>query len=155
VIYGAVFLLSLSSLAYEVLLARVFAFTQWHHLAFLVISIAVFGFGAGGAVVSLAEAGRAGAPRGGLASRLTDPSRPAGLGLLCLLFCLSGSASLAFLLAVPLDYFRLPVEARSCPSCWGGRCRPWPSRPCRSAPAGCTPQAWPAAPAGRFCLRPC
>jgi hypothetical protein len=112
VIYGAVFLLSLSSLAYEVLLPRVFAFTQWHHLAFLVISIAVFGFGAGGAVVSLAEAGRAGAPRGGLASRLTDPSRPAGLGLLCLLFCLSGSASLAFLLAVPLDYFRLPVEAR-------------------------------------------
>ncbi len=111
-IYGAVFLLSLSSLAYEVLLPRIFAFTQWHHLAFLVISIAVFGFGAGGAAVSLAEAGRAGARRGGIASRLVDPSRPAGLGLLCLLFCLSGAASLAFLLAVPLDYFRLPVEAR-------------------------------------------
>jgi hypothetical protein len=112
VIYGAVFLLSLSSLAYEVLLPRIFAFTQWHHLAFLVISIAVFGFGAGGAAVSLAEAGKAGARRGGLSSRLADPSRPAGLGLLCLLFCLSGCASLAFLLAVPLDYFRLPVEAR-------------------------------------------
>ncbi len=111
-IYGAVFLLSLSSLAYEVLLPRIFAFTQWHHLAFLVISIAVFGFGAGGAAVSLAESGRASARRGSIASRLADPSRPAGLGLLCLLYSLSGSASLAFLLVVPLDYFRLPVEAR-------------------------------------------
>ena len=111
-IYGAVFLLSVSSLAYEVLLPRIFAFTQWHHLAFLVISVAVFGFGAGGAAVSRAEAGTAGTRRGGIASRLMDPSRPAGLGLLCLLFCLSAFASLAFLLAVPLDYFRLPVEAR-------------------------------------------
>jgi hypothetical protein len=107
VIYATVFLLSLSSLAYEVLLPRIFAFTQWHHLAFLVISVAVFGFGAGGAVVSLAES-----RRGGLASRLADPARAAGLGALVLLFCLTAGGSLIFLLAVPLDYFRLPVEAR-------------------------------------------
>ena len=106
-IYAAVFLLSLASLAYEVLLPRIFAFTQWHHLAFLVISVAVFGFGAGGAAVSLAET-----RRGGLASRLMDPARAAGLGVLVLLFCLSAFGSLIFLLAVPLDYFRLPVEAR-------------------------------------------
>ena len=107
-IYAAVFLLSLASLAYEVLLPRIFAFTQWHHLAFLVISVAVFGFGAGGAAVSLAET-----RRGGLASRLADPARAAGLGRCwCLLFCLSAAGSLLFLLAVPLDYFRLPVEAR-------------------------------------------
>ena len=106
-IYAAVFLLSLASLAYEVLLPRIFAFTQWHHLAFLVISVAVFGFGAGGAAVSLAET-----RRGGLASRLADPARAAGLGVLVLLFCLLAYGSLIFLLAVPLDYFRLPVEAR-------------------------------------------
>ncbi len=109
-IYAAVFLLSLASLAYEVLLPRIFAFSQWHHLAFLVISVAVFGFGAGGAAVSLVEAGAA--RRGGIAARLTDPARPAGLGLLCLLFCGTACLSLAFLLAVPLDYFRLPVEPR-------------------------------------------
>ncbi len=106
-IYAAVFLLSLASLAYEVLLPRIFAFTQWHHLAFLVISVAVFGFGAGGALVSLAEARRLEA-----ASKLADPARAAGLGLLCLLFCLSAAGSLLFLLSVPLDYFRLPVEPR-------------------------------------------
>jgi hypothetical protein len=106
-IYAAVFLLSLASLAFEVLLPRIFAFTQWHHLAFLVISVAVFGFGAGGALVSLAET-----RRGATASRLADPARAAGLGALCLLFCLSAVGSLAFLLSVPLDYFRLPVEPR-------------------------------------------
>jgi hypothetical protein len=106
-IYAAVFLLSLASLAYEVLLPRIFAFTQWHHLAFLVISVAVFGFGAGGALVSLVEARRLEA-----ASRLADPARAEGLGLLCLLFCLSAAGSLLFLLSVPLDYFRLPVEPR-------------------------------------------
>jgi hypothetical protein len=109
VLYAAVFLLSLASLAYEVLLPRIFAFTQWHHLAFLVISVVVFGFGAGGAAVSLTEGGTS---NRGLAARLADPSRPGGLGALSLLFCLSAFGSLGFLLAVPLDYFRLPVEAR-------------------------------------------
>ena len=108
-LYAAVFLLSLSSLAYEVLLPRIFAFTQWHHLAFLVISVVVFGFGAGGAAVSLSEGGTSGR---GLAARVTDPSRPGALGALTLLFCLSAFGSLAFLLVVPLDYFRLPVEPR-------------------------------------------
>jgi hypothetical protein len=106
-IYAAVFLLSLASLAYEVLLPRIFAFTQWHHLAFLVISVVVFGFGAGGGLVSLAES-----RHGGLTQRIADPARPAWLGSLALLFCLSAAGSLAFLLGVPLDYFRLLVEGR-------------------------------------------
>jgi hypothetical protein len=107
VIYVSVVLVSLASLAYEALLPRIFSFTQWHHLAFLVISVAVFGFGAGGGLVSLAE-GR----RRGLAARLVDPSRPGALAALSLLFCLSAAGSLAFLLRVPLDYFRLPVDGR-------------------------------------------
>jgi len=106
-VYAAVFLLSLASLAYEVLLPRIFSFTQWNHLSFLVISVVVFGFGAGGALASLGEA-----RRGGLASRLLDPSRPERLAGLSLAFCLTAVASLYFLLHVPLDYFRLPVEPR-------------------------------------------
>ena len=106
-VYATVFLLSLASLAYEVLLPRIFSFTQWHHLSFLVISVVVFGFGAGGALASLGEA-----RRGGLASRFLDPARPERLAALTLLFCLTSVASLFFLLYVPLDYFRLPVEPR-------------------------------------------
>jgi len=106
-VYAAIFLLSLASLAYEVLLPRIFSFTQWHHLSFLVISVVVFGFGAGGALASLGEA-----RRGGLASRFLDPARPERLGALSLGFCLTAAASLYFLLHVPLDYFRLPVEPR-------------------------------------------
>ena len=48
----AIFLISLSSLTFEVLLARVFSISQWHHLSFMVISIALFGFGAAAEEVS-------------------------------------------------------------------------------------------------------
>jgi hypothetical protein len=48
----AVFSVSVASLALEVLQMRLFAFSLWHHLAFLVVSIAILGFGAAGAVLS-------------------------------------------------------------------------------------------------------
>ncbi|MCP4686615.1 MAG: hypothetical protein GY859_01110, partial [Desulfobacterales bacterium] len=51
----AVFFLSFSALAFEVLLTRLFAISQWSHLAFMVIGIAMFGFGAGGAILSILE----------------------------------------------------------------------------------------------------
>ena len=51
--YASVFLISLASLALEVLQMRIFAFSLWHHLAFLVVSIAILGFGAGGAFLSV------------------------------------------------------------------------------------------------------
>ena len=46
---AAVALLSASALGYEILLTRLLAIVQWHHFAFLVISIALLGFGASGA----------------------------------------------------------------------------------------------------------
>jgi hypothetical protein len=106
-IYATVGLISLASLAYEVLLPRIFSFTQWHHLSFLVISVVVFGFGAGGALTSLAEARRS-----GLAARVLEPARPERLAGLTLLFSLAAAGSLFFLLRVRLDYFRIPVEPR-------------------------------------------
>jgi hypothetical protein len=49
----AIFFVSLSTLAFEVLLTRVFAIGQWNHLSFMVISIALFGFGASGSFLGL------------------------------------------------------------------------------------------------------
>ena len=44
----AVAILSAAAIGYEILLTRLFAIVQWHHFAFMVISIALLGFGASG-----------------------------------------------------------------------------------------------------------
>jgi len=62
----AVFSVSAASLALEVLQMRIFAFSLWHHLAFLVVSIAILGFGAAGAVLSSSRSLRARSLRGSL-----------------------------------------------------------------------------------------
>ena len=49
----AVALLSGAALAYEILLIRLFAIVEWHHLAFLVISLALLGYGASGTMLAL------------------------------------------------------------------------------------------------------
>ena len=98
----AVFLISLSSLAFEVLLTRVFAISQWNHLAFMVISIALMGFAGAGTFLNLLQArdrGRTGS--------LASAEAPAILSLFY-----AAAVILAFwvLNHLPLDYFRLPVE---------------------------------------------
>ena len=52
----AVALLSGSALAFEILLVRLFAIADWHHLAFLVISLALLGYGASGTLIAVARA---------------------------------------------------------------------------------------------------
>lgn len=52
-IAAAIFAASLSSLAYEIALIRIFSITLWYHFAFMVISIAMLGIGASGTVLSL------------------------------------------------------------------------------------------------------
>ncbi len=52
---AAIALLSASALAYEVLLLRLFAIVQWHHFAWLAISVALLGFGAAGTFVTIAR----------------------------------------------------------------------------------------------------
>jgi hypothetical protein len=47
-LFLAVALLSAGALAYEVLLTRLFSIVQWHHYAYMVISIALLGYGASG-----------------------------------------------------------------------------------------------------------
>ena len=48
-------LISAAVLAYEILLMRLFSILQWHHFAYMIISIALLGFGASGAFITLAQ----------------------------------------------------------------------------------------------------
>lgn len=48
-------LISAATLAYEVLLMRLFSIIQWHQIAYMIISIALLGFGASGTFVALAR----------------------------------------------------------------------------------------------------
>src|SRR5438477_9358471 len=51
----AVSLLSAAVLAYEILLMRLFSIIAWHHFAYMMISIALLGYGAAGTFVALAR----------------------------------------------------------------------------------------------------
>ena len=52
---SAIALTSAGALAYEILLIRLFAIVDWHHLAFLVISLALLGYGVSGTLLALAR----------------------------------------------------------------------------------------------------
>ena len=49
----AVSLLSAAAISYEILLIRLFSVIQWHHYAFMVISLALLGYGASGTFLML------------------------------------------------------------------------------------------------------
>ncbi len=49
----ATFLVSASALGYEILLMRVLSIVQWHHFAYMIISLALLGYGASGTFVAL------------------------------------------------------------------------------------------------------
>lgn len=49
----AILLLSAVGIAYQVALMRIFSIAQWHHFAYMIISIAMLGFGASGCALAL------------------------------------------------------------------------------------------------------
>src|SRR4029453_3688850 len=51
----SILLFSAVGLAYEVLLMRLFSIVHWHHFAYMIISIALLGFGASGTFIALAR----------------------------------------------------------------------------------------------------
>jgi hypothetical protein len=99
---AAVFLLSFSSLSFEVLLARFFSISQWNHLSFMVISIALFGFAASGIFLNLVSIRHP-----GWENRLTEEK---WITRFVLLFFLSAFGSYMAVNAIPLDYFRIPFD---------------------------------------------
>lgn len=52
-IYAGLFMVTLSTLMYEILLTRIFSVTMWYHFAFLAISVAMFGMTVGAIIVYL------------------------------------------------------------------------------------------------------
>ena len=52
-VFMAVALLSAGVLGYEILLARLLAIVHWHHFAYMIIAVALLGFGAAGSLVAV------------------------------------------------------------------------------------------------------
>ncbi|MGD2055331.1 MAG: SAM-dependent methyltransferase [Gammaproteobacteria bacterium] len=51
----SVALISAAALGYEVLLMRLFSIIQWHHFAYMIISLALLGYGASGTFIAIAR----------------------------------------------------------------------------------------------------
>jgi spermidine synthase len=51
----SVALISAAALGYEILLMRLFSISQWHHFAWMIISLALLGYGASGTFIALAR----------------------------------------------------------------------------------------------------
>jgi hypothetical protein len=52
-VYSGILLLSAATLLFEITLTRAFSVAQWYHLAFMVVSLALLGFGASGSFLTL------------------------------------------------------------------------------------------------------
>ncbi len=94
-------LISASTLAYEILLVRVFAIEHFHHFAFMAIGVAMLGFGASGTLMSLVTPAPQRATRWFVNAALATP-----LALI---------ASSALSPAIPLDAAQLPWDVRQWP----------------------------------------
>ena len=102
-----VFTASAAALALEALLARYFALTQWHHLSFMVISVALLGFSASGTWLNLAATREARGGGGAVPPAVVAPRRLRGAagGM-----AVSSVAMFLVLRLLPLDFFRIPSE---------------------------------------------
>src|SRR6516164_2654389 len=52
-VYCGLFLITLATLVFEILLTRIFSITLWYHFAFMAISMAMFGITVGALIVHL------------------------------------------------------------------------------------------------------
>lgn len=93
----AVALISAAALAYEVLLMRLLAILQWHHFAYMIISLALLGYGASGSLLALA---------GG---RLL-PRFPAAFTAAAALFSASAAGCFFLAQALPFNPLELPWD---------------------------------------------
>jgi spermidine synthase len=93
-VYLCVTILSAGVLAYEILLTRLLSIVQWHHFAYMIISLALLGFGASGTFLTFA--GRR------LAKRF-DTAFAVNAGL----FALSSYACFAAVQSLPLNLLEI------------------------------------------------
>jgi len=98
-IYLGVFLLSASTLAFEIVLSRLFSIAQFYHFAFMTVSLALLGTGASGTALSIFPMLRRG-----------DPARR--LALFALLVALTLFASFVLASWLPFDSFAIAWDRR-------------------------------------------
>lgn len=98
-LYVSVFLVSAATLAFEIVLSRLFAITQFYHFAFLTVSLALLGVGASGTALSISKRLRSGLPS----------QRMALLGLAA---CLTIAGSYALSNWLPFDSFAIAWDRR-------------------------------------------
>ena len=65
---AAVLLVSTAAIAYEILLMRMLSIVQWHHFAWMVISLALLGYGVSGTAIALSRRWLEGRFRGAFAA---------------------------------------------------------------------------------------
>jgi len=98
-IHFGLFLLSVATLAFEINLTRLFSVAQFYHFAFMIVSLALLGFGASGSALALF-------PRWGR----REPER--ALGWLALGFAASVVGSYLLTNALPFDSFSITWDRR-------------------------------------------
>ena len=98
-IYFGILLLSAATLLFEITLTRVFSVAQWYHFAFMVVSLALLGFGASGSLLSLFP-------------RLVKKQLNRLLAVCAALFSLSCLGSYLLVNSIPFDSYRVAWESR-------------------------------------------
>jgi len=95
--YAGIFFVSLATLLLEFSLTRVLSVSLWYHFAFMVISVALLGFGISGVILSLSKT---------LSSMSVDKL----LTFLSILFGISVMVSFYLMNLIPFDPFSLLIE---------------------------------------------
>jgi len=114
--YAGLFLLSVATLAFEINLTRIFSVAQFYHFAFMIVSLALLGFGASGTFLALrpgsgqALSPRRAAERSRRSLKERDPIHT--LTWLSWAFALTAVGSYALILTVPFDSFRIAHDWR-------------------------------------------
>ncbi len=100
--YIGLLLLSVATLAFEINLTRLFSVAQFYHFAFMVVSLALLGFGASGTFLSLLQR----------SPRSEERDLPRWLTRLSWGFALTALGSYLLTLYVPFDSFRIARDWR-------------------------------------------
>ncbi len=105
-IYSGIFLISCAALAFQIGLTRIFSISQWYHLAFMIISLALLGFGASGSFLAIFPSWF----KKGSQSQCAPHHLGAGFTIISSLFSLTTLLSFITVNVMPFDSFRIGIE---------------------------------------------
>lgn len=97
ILYMAILVLSAAGLAWEIILTRLFAITQFYHFAFLAVNVALLGFGASGSLLALRPAW----------TRRAEPAFYRRLEVVAVAFAITLLGGYAFVNTWPFDSYAI------------------------------------------------